>query len=105
LTIPLKIKIFTWFFHNKVIFTKDNLAKRKENALRNAQKRAKREAVRQAHKAVRRMKRERKELIKAQMEGPSTLDDIDPWWDDLFSLHPVEFVGLQLQNRRLDVLI
>jgi hypothetical protein len=70
-----------------------------------AQKWAKREAVRQAHKAVRRRKRERKALIKAQMEGPSTLDDIDPWWDDLFSLHHVEFVGLQLQNRRLDVLI
>jgi hypothetical protein len=29
LKIPLKIKIFMWFLSNKVLLTKDNLAKRK----------------------------------------------------------------------------
>jgi hypothetical protein len=29
LKIPLKIKIFMWFLNNKVLLTKDNLAKRK----------------------------------------------------------------------------
>ena len=29
LKIPLKIKVFMWFLHKKVILTKDNLAKRK----------------------------------------------------------------------------
>jgi hypothetical protein len=28
LKVSLKIKIFMWFLHNKVIFTKDNLVKR-----------------------------------------------------------------------------
>jgi hypothetical protein len=31
LKIPLKIKIFMWFLSNKVLLTKDNLAKRKWN--------------------------------------------------------------------------
>jgi hypothetical protein len=31
LKIPLKIKIFMWFLNNKVLLTKDNLAKRKWN--------------------------------------------------------------------------
>ena len=29
LKIPLKIKVFMWFLHNKVLLTKDNLAKRR----------------------------------------------------------------------------
>jgi hypothetical protein len=29
--LPLKIKIFMWFFHKKVILTKDNLIKRNWN--------------------------------------------------------------------------
>jgi hypothetical protein len=29
--VPLKIKIFMWFFHRKVILTKDNLLKRNWN--------------------------------------------------------------------------
>ena len=29
--VPLKIRIFLWFLHNKVLLTKDNLAKRRWN--------------------------------------------------------------------------
>jgi hypothetical protein len=29
LKVPLKIRIFMWFLHKKVLLTKDNLAKRK----------------------------------------------------------------------------
>ena len=32
--VPLKIKIFMWFLYQKVILTKDNLAKRNWNGIK-----------------------------------------------------------------------